>query len=104
MGGLDLVKRLYSLDTLDTRFTSSSRAPLGTELSETHARIDPVQPTLSGASGSANNGRRGRGQLERPVEVSPPRWRTPEFYFYYVMFVSIVPLMFKAVYDVSKGS
>lgn len=33
--------------------------------------------------------------------TQPPKWRTKEFWFYYLAFLTIPPLMFKAVYDVS---
>nr|POE64866.1 glycerol uptake protein 1 [Quercus suber] len=32
----------------------------------------------------------------------PSRWNTPEYYLYYLFFLTIPPLMFKSVYDVSK--
>ena len=35
-------------------------------------------------------------------DAKPSKWRKPEFFFYYFCFLTIVPLMFKAVYDVSK--
>lgn len=72
------VGRLYSLDTLDTRFTKS-------------AQSSPLN----------NNAR----SISADAGVDPPTkslWRTPEFYFYYVCFVVAVPLMFKAAHDVSK--
>nr|POE93246.1 glycerol uptake protein 1 [Quercus suber] len=33
----------------------------------------------------------------------PSRWNTPEYYLYYFFFLTIPPLMFKSVYDVSKS-
>ncbi|KAL1925420.1 uncharacterized protein VTP21DRAFT_303 [Calcarisporiella thermophila] len=41
---------------------------------------------------------------ERKVKINPPLWRTPEFYFYYVMFVIVVPYMLKTTYDLSVES
>lgn len=32
------------------------------------------------------------------------RWRTPEFYFYYLIFILVVPLMFKSVIDISRST
>lgn len=32
------------------------------------------------------------------------KWRTPEYFLYYVVFLTIVPVMFKSVYDVSIPS
>jgi hypothetical protein len=61
------LRRLYSLDTLDTRFTNSKSS-------------SAVQ-----------------------AEAPPSKWRTLEFYVYYVVFIVAVPQMFKVSYDVSKG-
>ncbi len=69
---LHYVGRLYSLDTLDTRFTQSAKT-------------------------SPSNTR----SISADASPSKPLWRTVEFYFYYLCFVVAVPLMFKAAYDVS---
>lgn len=44
------------------------------------------------------------GQAEqKPLpDARPSKWRTPEYYIYYLFFLTIPPLMFKAVYDVSQ--
>ena len=34
--------------------------------------------------------------------AQPSKWNTPEYYIYYLFFLTIPPLMFKSVYDVSK--
>ncbi|KAK5051216.1 glycerol transporter, partial [Cryomyces antarcticus] len=87
---LHYLKRLYSLDTLDTRFTTSSRTP--------QAPIDPARAS-SGEVGPTVSRQNGRSAASG---AQPSRWATPEFYFYYLIFLVCVPLMFKAVYDVSK--
>lgn len=74
---LNYVGRLYSLDTLDTRFTKSAKSP----------------PLNKARFMSADAG------VEAPTKSL---WRTPEFCFYYLCFLVAVPLMFKAAYDVSK--
>ncbi|KAJ5835637.1 Membrane bound O-acyl transferase MBOAT [Penicillium robsamsonii] len=74
------LRRVYSLDTLDTRFTSSN----------------PAQDTR-GASKDARANAITQG-------ASPSLWRTPEFFVYYLFFIVLVPLMFKTVIDVSKES
>jgi protein-cysteine N-palmitoyltransferase HHAT len=80
MASLHASQKLFHLETLDLRFTTSSKAPLP----------DPVKP----------------GTQAKPDTVaanaSPPLWRTPEFYFYYLVFIVCVPLMFHAVYEVSQ--
>ncbi len=37
----------------------------------------------------------------RPI-AQPSNWKTPEFYFYYLVFITIVPYMFWIVYDISR--
>lgn len=98
MSCLDYLKRLYSLDTLDTRFTTSGKLPprvSGEDPSIADSKL-PAQQTL----GSAN----GHGKHAPLPGAQPSRWRTTEFYFYYLCFLTIPFLMVKAVYDVSKGA
>jgi protein-cysteine N-palmitoyltransferase HHAT len=86
MGSSTFLRNIYHLDTLDTRFTSSSSVPYHTVVD---ARSDPaVVRTQSDAKGQ------GRTQ--------PPKWRTPEFYLYYVVFAIAVPYMFWVPYSVSR--
>ncbi|KAK4967017.1 hypothetical protein LTR28_003036, partial [Elasticomyces elasticus] len=84
--------KLFSLDTLDSRFTASAKTP-PKELSE--ASIDPAKSLDPKAAA--------HDQPFRGVLAQPSKWRTPEFYVYYFCFLTIVPFMFKAVYDISKG-
>ncbi len=90
------IKRLYALDTLDTRFTVSSKTPLQQTANE-HA-IDASSPALTSNELAENSQRR-----RLPQEAQPSKWRTPEYYFYYFCFITIVPLMFYVPYSVSKG-
>ncbi|KAH1495364.1 hypothetical protein LV164_002185 [Aspergillus fumigatus] len=83
---LSWFRRLYSLDTLDTRFTSSATTSL-------KAAADTRPPSAKDARANAiANG------------ASPPNWRTPEFFVYYLVFLTVVPMMFKTVIDASKES
>lgn len=82
--------RLYSLDTLDPRFTTSSKSP-----------PLPVDPAKSSPDDVGYRKGVGSGG-ETDKRASPPRWKSPEFIYHGLMFVVIVPLMFKTVYDVSK--
>lgn len=43
----------------------------------------------------------GPRQGQTNLSTRPPKWQTKEFWFYYLAFLTIPPLMFKAVYDVS---
>lgn len=94
------LRRLYSLDTLDTRFTTSSTTPAKQVNSESRATdtvTSSAQETQNGqAKGTAANA------SIRATNAQPSRWNTPEFYFYYLVFLTVVPMMFKSVYDVSQ--
>ncbi|KAJ6160969.1 Glycerol uptake protein 1 [Penicillium chermesinum] len=79
------LRRLYSLDTLDTRFTSTPTTSA--------ANAADTQP-LSAKDARAN---------AVAQKANAPLWRTPEFFIYYLFFITLVPLMFKTVVDASKG-
>lgn len=79
------LRRIYSLDTLDTRFTVSATSPAT-------AAADTRPP-------AAKDARAGAIAQNAPA----PLWRTPEFFVYYLFFITLVPLMFKTVIDASKG-
>jgi hypothetical protein len=85
--------QLYSLDTLDTRFVVPSNAPPKEALRD--AELDPAGslPVQNGKGRSKDTG----------DTTQPSQWNTLEFYFYYLVFLVAIPLMFKAVLDVSKG-
>lgn len=81
------LRRLYSLDTLDTRLTTSSQAPArlvaaGKDISEAKTRDQDAS----------------RSALGRPS-----KWNTMEYYFYYLVVGVAVPMMFYASYTASKG-
>lgn len=79
------LRRTYSLDTLDTRFTTSATSPAT-------AAADTRPPAAKDARASAVS-----------QSAPAPLWRTPEFFVYYLFFITLVPLMFKTVIDASKG-
>ena len=76
---------VYDLDTCDTRFTNPSTVPYQTVID---ARSDPVDPRRESAKKAQRGG--------------PSRWKTSEFYFYYLVFAIAVPYMFWVAYDVSR--
>ena len=90
MNLLQYAGRLYSLDTLDTRLTTSSKTP--------PSPIDPARPSSDAAP--FKKGRSGGGELAKGA--SPSRWRSPEFIYHGLVFLVVVPLMFKTAYDISK--
>jgi hypothetical protein len=87
MTPIAFLRQLYSLDTLDTRFTSSGRTFVKA------ADEDPAQAIKPEDE---------KSRVVLPTGASPSRWRTPEFYFYALVFIVVVPQMFKAVVDVSQ--
>ena len=91
MAILDSLKTLYSLDTLDARLTTSSTTPSRNQEASIANPKSPAQTTLQNDSPSKLPG------------VQPSRWKTPEFSFYYLCFLTIPFFMVKSVYDVSKG-
>jgi hypothetical protein len=101
MSWLQNIKKLYSLDTLDTRFTIPSTTP--PRDAATELRIDATKPGPSGPQSAASRWANGTTRSSPTDDVHPPLWNTPEFYFYYFCFITIVPLMFKTGYDVSKS-
>ncbi|KAI5301013.1 glycerol transporter [Ascosphaera pollenicola] len=108
MGLLRWLKGIYSLDTLDTRLTVSSTAPAKLA---SDAKPDSPTQVEKGAGMyqhddlSANRKSNGHSAAPHTVgrsNAQPSKWKTPEFYFYYLVFLVCVPLMFKSVIDVSQ--
>ncbi|AEO65954.1 uncharacterized protein THITE_2077439 [Thermothielavioides terrestris NRRL 8126] len=79
-GPLSFLASVYDLDTLDTRFTTPSSVPYRAAIEK---REHDARP-------------------DRRAE--PSKWATPEFYFYYLVFLTVVPYMFWIAYDVSRPS
>ncbi|PWY70954.1 MBOAT-domain-containing protein [Aspergillus heteromorphus CBS 117.55] len=83
---LSWLRRLYSLDTLDTRLTVSSSTPPRVAAADSRAAAKDAR-----ADAIARN-------------ASPPKWQTFEFYIYYIVFLIAVPLMFITAVGVSQES
>jgi hypothetical protein len=94
MSLLQGLRRLYSLDTLDTRFTVSANTPLKTAADTRSSHSNSVRDPSSSKDARSQ---------EIVNGASPSKWRTPEFFVYYFVFITVVPLMFKTVIDVSQG-
>jgi hypothetical protein len=78
-GPLSLLASVYDLDTLDTRFTTPSSVP--------------YRPSTE----------KREEDIPRPDKrAEPSKWGTPEFYLYYLVFLTVVPYMFWIAYDVSR--
>ncbi|EXJ72636.1 uncharacterized protein A1O5_03782 [Cladophialophora psammophila CBS 110553] len=80
---LSFFRDLYSLDTLDTRFTNSFSTPLKS------VNEGSSKPTV-------------RDGKTQPADAPRPRWGTTEFYVYLVVFLFCVPQMYWAVVSVSQ--
>ncbi|KAL8924923.1 MAG: hypothetical protein Q9208_003806 [Pyrenodesmia sp. 3 TL-2023] len=94
------LKRLFSLDTLDTRFTASSWTPSTSSGADKPTRIDPAKlvPGLDIQDGASDSRSL---QSKGSWNAQPSKWATPEFFLYYVVIGVAVPLMIKSVYNVS---
>jgi hypothetical protein len=99
MGLLSGLRSVYDLDTLDTRFTTPASVP--------------YKAVLEARSQRRGNGEYNDGLLQQQngshgweakpdKRAQPSKWNTPEFYIYYVAFVTLVPYMFWIAYDVSR--
>ena len=82
------VGSLYSVGTLDTRFTTSSNTP--------PSHIDSAKSPAREARLTRN------GSQKQYSAASPSRWKTPEFLYHYLIFLIVVPWMFYTVFDVSQ--
>ena len=94
MAGFQYVQRLFSLETLDTRFTTSSKVQPSEQLLNDSARAIPK-------SGSYNLRSRRDASTNADTSLPASRWTSPEFVFYAVVFLIAIPLMIKSVYEVS---
>lgn len=83
---LSFLRQLYSLDTLDTRFSVSSRTP---------PKVDDSEPVKPGQKDV-------KSTTSLPAGASPSKWNTAEFYLYGLVFVVCVPQMYWAVVQVSQ--
>ncbi|KAH8144624.1 uncharacterized protein LAJ45_11392 [Morchella importuna] len=73
---ISTLRDIFSLETLDSRFTD-------------------------GTLKTAHESRESKKVRE---EAGPARWKTPEFFLYYVVFAIAVPSMFKVAIDLSQES
>jgi hypothetical protein len=78
-GPLGFISSLYDLDTLDTRFTTPSSVPY-----------------------RVANDKREDDDKVADKRADPPKWKSLEFYLYYLVFLTVVPYMFWVAYDVSR--
>lgn len=97
MSAFSYIKSIYALDTIDTRFTSSSATPYKAVID---ARADPATSGSKRDDSIPGVGVR-TDHSGRPI-AQPSKWKTPEFYFYYFVFITVVPYMFWIAYDVSR--
>jgi hypothetical protein len=92
MGLLSFFRAVFSLDTLDYRITA-----------DTSRSSSPPKTRASSLSGPSSAPGESAASRKIREESAPSRWKTPEFFFYYLVMGTVVPLMFKTAYDVSKG-
>lgn len=88
MGALSYFRKIYDLDTLDTRFTNPSSVPYKTVI---EARDDPAAASKE------------RAAKWNARTTSPPLWRTPEFYLWGLILYTAIPGMLWVGYNASNG-
>lgn len=85
MSPLSFLRSVYTLDTLDTRFTTASSTPYKTVI-DSRGEEDVRD-----------------AQKEKIASRAPPsKWNTPEFYLYMAVVFICVPLIFWIPYTVSR--
>lgn len=102
MAFLRYIQDLYSLETLDTRFVSSSKR----RLPESNPP-ERAHPDLTGRANGTAKALRPSAASEQASQqelrtATSARWSSLEFVLYYAVFIVAIPLMFKSVYDVSS--
>jgi hypothetical protein len=97
MGAFSYLQSIFTLDTIDTRFTHSASTPHRT-VGDT--RSGPVG-LISKKDGSVRAAPVRTDSSGRPL-AQPSKWNTPEFYLYYLVFIVTVPAMFYVPYYVSR--
>lgn len=97
---LSTIRDILSLDTLDSRFT------VGTQRSSSapRYRAAPSLATSSRSSERSPHADESRESKRTREEAGPSRWKTPEFWLYYLVFALAIPAMFKCAYDLSQGA
>ena len=97
MSMLQFSRKLYSLDTLDARFTTSSRTPP----QATASKIDLAKPTsISQEPHCVSLG--GNEPKESVREIRTPRWRKVEYYIYLLSVFVLASMMVKAAVEISS--
>ncbi|KAF3013466.1 glycerol transporter [Neopestalotiopsis sp. 37M] len=87
MGVLSFFRSIYDLDTLDTRFTTSSSTPYKT-----------VVESRGDAAASKERAARFSGS------TTPSKWKTPEFFLYILLVGMAIPTMVWVAYNASTPS
>ncbi len=91
------IRSIFALDTIDTRFTSSSATPYKSVVdarAESAVRALKRDDSIPGVGVKTDHS-------GRPI-AQPSKWKTPEFYLYYLVFIITVPYMFWVPYEVSR--
>ena len=86
MGPLTFLRSVYDVGNLDTRFTTPSSVSYKTAVDARNER-----------------GPNGHRSVKPDPGAEPSKWRTPEYYVYYLLLGFIVPYMFYIAYDVSRS-
>jgi len=102
MSWLYFWRKVYSLETLDTRFVVSATTP--PKVSATDFQLNSIRGEVSSSQSNGVQGSSESRDAKNAVasDIRPPLWHTFEFYIYYFFFITVVPTMFYVAYSVSK--
>ena len=92
MSWIHHLKKVYSLDTLDTRFVPKDVSH--------ESKIDSVKPSPEELKTKQDGGR----VSSPPIGAQSSKWKTAEFFLYYIVFIICIPLMFYTPFKVSQGT
>ncbi|PKS12774.1 hypothetical protein jhhlp_000985 [Lomentospora prolificans] len=86
MGLFRFLRSVYDVSTLDTRFTTPSSVPYRTVVESKH---DPLAKDYTAGV---------------KAKAQPSKWRSPEFFVYFLVFMIVIPMMIWIPFSVSRSS
>ncbi|EFX00939.1 glycerol/H+ symporter [Grosmannia clavigera kw1407] len=95
MGFLRVLRSVYDVDTLDTRFTTPSTVPY-------RAAVADRYDNGNDSSVAADDSKISSVRAEISKRAEPSKWRSPEYLLYIILISIAMPFMFWIPYSVSR--